>query len=109
MKKNLFLISGITGCVAGIVGITFLLFGKQNMYMISMAITAVLASVFLVLDPDNNNQKKRATPLVILSTLAIAIMLIIGMSSCGPTKYGCGHGAPRQSWGKMVNRINSSK
>ena len=109
MKKNLFLLSGITGCVAGVVGITFLLFGKQNMYMISMAITAVLASVFLVLDPDNKNQKRRATPLVILSTLAIAIMLIIGLSSCGGSKYGCGNGAPRQTWSKMVNRINSPK
>jgi O-antigen/teichoic acid export membrane protein len=109
MRKNLFLISGITGCVAGIVGITFLFIGKQDVYMISMAITAVLASVFLVLDPDNNNQKRRATPLVILSTLAIVIMLLIGLSSCGGSKYGCGHGAPRQSWNKMVNRINSPK
>ena len=33
-------------------------------------------------------------------------MLIYTLTSCAP-KYGCGHGAPKQSWNKMVRRINS--
>ena len=33
-------------------------------------------------------------------------MLVYTFTSCAP-KYGCGRGAPRQSWKKMVNRINS--
>lgn len=36
----------------------------------------------------------------------IAITLLSLFSSCAP-KYGCGHGAPKQSWDKMVRRINS--
>lgn len=35
-------------------------------------------------------------------------MIIYAFTSCTP-KYGCGHGHPRQSWNRMVNRINSPK
>lgn len=43
--------------------------------------------------------------------LAIAVVLlglvIATLCSCMKPKYGCGRGAPRQSWEKMVRRINS--
>lgn len=91
MKKNLFLITGTVACIAGITGIVFLLFGKQDIYMISVAITAILAGVFLALDPDNKHQARKITPIVVASTIAIVIMLIVSMSSCTTTGYGC-HG-----------------
>jgi hypothetical protein len=34
-------------------------------------------------------------------------MLIYGLTSCSGPKYGCGHGHPKQTWNRMVNRINS--
>ena len=46
--------------------------------------------------------------LATIVTVALIFMLIYGMTSCTP-KYGCGHGAPKQSWNKMVRRINSPK
>lgn len=36
-----------------------------------------------------------------------AVIVILFMSSCSGPKYGCGHGAPKQSWNKMVRRINN--
>jgi hypothetical protein len=39
-----------------------------------------------------------------------ALMFILtSLTSCGGSKYGCGNGAPRQSWNKMVRRINSPR
>lgn len=37
-----------------------------------------------------------------------ALMFLLSLlASCGAPKYGCGRGAPRQSWDRMVQRINS--
>lgn len=102
MKKSYFLVTGLTACITGITGLVFLFIGKQDMFLISIALTGVLASIFLVLDPDNKNQARKATPLTILICIGIAIMLIMSMSSCR-TGYGC-HG--NESWGRMVYRIN---
>ena len=46
--------------------------------------------------------------LAVVLTASIIAMLIYVCSSCSP-KYGCGNGAPKQSWNKMVRRINSPK
>ena len=37
----------------------------------------------------------------------IVLVSLIALTSCSSSKYGCGRGAPRQTWNKMVNRINS--
>jgi hypothetical protein len=42
---------------------------------------------------------------LVATTLGFLVMFIL--TSCGAPKYGCGRGAPRQSWEKMVRRINS--
>jgi len=34
-------------------------------------------------------------------------MIAYALTSCSSSKYGCGHGAPRQTWSNMVRRINS--
>ena len=39
---------------------------------------------------------------VLLSILSLIILL----SSCATDKYGCGHGAPKMKWNKMVKYIN---
>ena len=39
-------------------------------------------------------------------TGGIIFMLLYGMTSCSP-RYGCGNGHKKQSWERMVNRINS--
>ena len=44
--------------------------------------------------------------LVIMLVLATGLLLAT-LSSCSGSKYGCGHGAPKQTWNKMVRRINS--
>jgi len=50
---------------------------------------------------------KQITSIAITALLSIAaILLLLCFTSCAP-KYGCGNGAPRQSWNKMVRRINS--
>ena len=35
------------------------------------------------------------------------MFILITFTSCGAPKYGCGRGAPKQSWNRMVQRINS--
>ena len=50
---------------------------------------------------------KQIVSIAITALLSIAaILFLLCFTSCAP-KYGCGHGAPKQSWGKMVRRINS--
>ena len=44
--------------------------------------------------------------LATIVTAALLFMLIYGMTSCAP-KYGCGNGHKKESWNKMVRRINS--
>jgi hypothetical protein len=41
----------------------------------------------------------------VITTCTIA-MLIYAFTSCTP-KYGCGNGHKKESWNRMVNRINS--
>lgn len=92
MKKNLFLITGTVACITGVTGIIALMaFGKQEMYMLSVGITGILTCCFLLLDKDNKQGSKKMRPLALLSCIAIIIMLMIGMSSCSPSGYGC-HG-----------------
>jgi len=45
--------------------------------------------------------------LLIMLSLVIGLIVCCILSSCSANKYGCGHGAPKQTWNKMVKRINS--
>ena len=54
------------------------------------------------------NLKKLEKLLAGVVIAALVYMLSYAFTSCAP-KYGCGNGAPRQSWNKMVKRINSPK
>jgi len=44
---------------------------------------------------------------LIATAVVLTGLLIAALSSCSGPKYGCGHGAPKQTWNKMVRRINS--
>jgi hypothetical protein len=44
---------------------------------------------------------------IALIAITLGSLALFTLTSCGGSKYGCGHGAPRQSWNRMVNRINS--
>lgn len=37
----------------------------------------------------------------------VAVGIALSCCSCSSTKYGCGKGAPKQNWNKLVKRINS--
>lgn len=92
MKRNLFLITGTLACTTGIAGIIALMaFGKQDVYMMSVGITGILTCCFLLLDNDNKEGSKKMRPLALLACIAIAIMLMVSMSSCSTSGYGC-HG-----------------
>ena len=43
-----------------------------------------------------------------LTIVTIGSLIMFVMASCTP-KYGCGNGHPKQSWNRMVQRINSPK
>jgi len=42
-----------------------------------------------------------------LIIITLGSMVLFLMSSCSGNKYGCGHGHPKQTWKKMVRKINS--
>jgi len=44
---------------------------------------------------------------IALVAVTLGSLTMFILSSCGAPKYGCGRGAPRQSWEKMTRRINS--
>ena len=55
---------------------------------------------------DTNKTARVVTSVTVTVMLVlIALMLITMFSSCAP-KYGCGHGHPKESWGKLMRRIN---
>lgn len=104
-KKTWFLLAGLIGCISGITGIVFLLLGYSDVYLFSMGITGIACCTFLVLDPDNNNEERSVVkPISLLSIIAIIIMLMVTMTSCKTTGYGC---KGKESWNKMVKRINN--
>lgn len=43
----------------------------------------------------------------VITFIAVAIVTGMVVSSCASNKYGCKSGAGRQSWNKMVRRINN--
>jgi hypothetical protein len=49
--------------------------------------------------------KETRTKLIILMLLVLGLIAVMALTSCAP-KYGCGHGHPRQSWDKLIKRIN---
>jgi len=46
---------------------------------------------------------------IAMIAITLGTLALITLTSCGGSKYGCGNGAPRQSWDKMVRRINSPR
>ena len=44
----------------------------------------------------------------LIATAVVLLGLVIAtLCSCSGPKYGCGHGHPKQTWNKMIRRINS--
>lgn len=51
---------------------------------------------------------KQITSIAITALVSIAaILFLLCFASCSTPKYGCGNGHKKQSWNRMVNRINS--
>jgi len=44
---------------------------------------------------------------IAMVSITLGTLMMFILSSCGAPKYGCGRGAPKQSWNRMVQRINS--
>ena len=53
-----------------------------------------------------HDDKIKNQGLSILMMMLVAVIIVVFASSCSGPRYGCGHGHPKQSWNKMVNRIN---
>jgi hypothetical protein len=55
----------------------------------------------------NEQQPSHTSTLIIMMILMLGLLASMFLTSCSANKYGCGHGHPKQSWSKMVKRINS--
>ena len=87
-KSKNFRIILSTCCIVGFV------WDKPNLY--------VTVGPFIF---DFTIKKKKIVPQT-MKLLVGFLLLVFMMSSCAGNKYGCGHGHPKQSWKKLVNRIN---
>ena len=50
---------------------------------------------------------KNIDKLLIMLLLAAGLIATLLLCSCSANKYGCGHGHPKETWSRMVRRINS--
>ena len=103
MKKSFFLTTGVISCIAGIAGIVALIMGHSHLYFLLMGVTAIGACLFIMQDNEHKTLTKK---IALISCIAIAIMVIVSLSSCSSSRngYGC---KGKESWNKMVRRINS--
>ena len=61
--------------------------------------------IYIPVGPFIFNIERKRTRYV--KAIMIVLLTSFLISSCSGGKYGCGHGHPKQTWNKMVRRINS--
>jgi uncharacterized membrane protein len=98
--------------LCGIIAIiTFLCFGyslfypKNDSYTVTITLffeAIVFTCLFLVVDPKGSEkQQQKGLGMLILTVLSVIVILF--MSSCSTSGYGC---KGKDSWNKTVRRIN---
>lgn len=114
MKKFFYYLFGVFSVVTGISFLYMFFAGQYNSILVAAGFECCFSTImFIMLEPRprktveqiRHDNRIKGQGLGLLLMLAIAVAIITIASSCSP-KYGCGHGAPKQSWNKMVNRIN---
>lgn len=117
MKKFFYYSFGLLSVITGICFMYLFFKGQFNGTLLAVGIECCFSTIlFIMLEPRPRKTKVQIERddtiqfqgLGILIIITVVAVVIIGMSSCAP-KYGCGHGAPKQTWNKMVRRINSPK
>jgi len=112
-------ISYVTYLVFGIISFLAMIQSviKQDMKLFGIAcfVTFFCLLIAFIAEPrtrETDSDKKhddkcQSWGLGMLMLITITALLAVFTTSCSANKYGCGHGAPKQNWNKMVRRINS--
>lgn len=114
MKKFFCYGMGMISVITGICFLYMFFTGQYNSTLVLLGFECCISTVFFIMLEERprkteaqirHDDRIKGQGLSLLLLIAIAAVVITFASSCSP-KYGCGHGAPKQSWNKMVNRIN---
>lgn len=87
---------------------TFYFISVGNTQGIGIALfEGLFFTVLHILSGENTDDVTWYKGFGVMLVACILLFIVVATSSCSANKYGCGRGAPKQTWNKMVKRINS--
>ena len=112
MQKASYYFFGLISVITGISSMYFFFTGQYNTNLVGLIFECCISTVlFIMLEPRPRRTREeckyddatKARGLGILIMIAIAAVMLMFLSSCSTSGYGC-HG--NQSWKQMTKRIN---